>query len=324
MVLLNLISDEKEEIDLPLLRLTPEHQISHKFGSNTSSNLPAVTATVPPLTSTISPLSSSSSSSLQPSSPSTQSVTTIGQQNRGTTNVTSVTTGSITESVSESTSPTGSVISNLTSSTTPALASTAAAAAVKSDASLITSSNITGNTSTTVATVATTGVVTSVFGESTVTCDSGFTEVTSTLQQQQQQQQLKSGQVTSGKMVTVSGTTNESFNSKKLPVKKLHSDVISLGSSVAKVTGIKTTEIITGPSDDESSSDSSDNSGGVPIYGVKVENEKELAEIMKDIDYWGMNIFQVRECTDGYPLTAVFYTILRVSISVYYYNIIFT
>lgn len=158
-------------------------------------------------------------------------------------------------------------------------------------------------------------VVTSTVDEST----SSLTSVLQSQSQQQQQQQIKYSTSTSSssttptsKMVTVSGNTNtESFNTKKSPVKKLHQDVISLGSTVAKVTGIKIDELITSSSDQDNDNKSTNNT--VPIYGVKVDNENELSEIMKDIDYWGMNIFQVRQCTSGYPLTAVFYTILRVS-----------
>ncbi|XP_065571746.1 3',5'-cyclic-AMP phosphodiesterase, isoforms N/G-like isoform X3 [Artemia franciscana] len=52
-------------------------------------------------------------------------------------------------------------------------------------------------------------------------------------------------------------------------------------------------------------------SDSVPKYGVETNHEKELHEIFRGLDRWGMDIFKVSELTDNRPLTAVAYTIFK-------------
>lgn len=49
-------------------------------------------------------------------------------------------------------------------------------------------------------------------------------------------------------------------------------------------------------------------------YGVKCLKTNELDNLMKDIDMWGVNIFLIDELTEHRPLTAVAYTIFKVTI----------
>jgi len=55
----------------------------------------------------------------------------------------------------------------------------------------------------------------------------------------------------------------------------------------------------------------------LPKYGVELKKEEEskLEQVMKDIDLWGMDMFNIRELSSGHPLLSVFYTILKVSSS---------
>ena len=55
----------------------------------------------------------------------------------------------------------------------------------------------------------------------------------------------------------------------------------------------------------------------LPTYGVVVEDEEQLCQVAKGIDLWGMDMFLVRELSNGHPLLTIFYTILKVSISVF-------
>lgn len=51
----------------------------------------------------------------------------------------------------------------------------------------------------------------------------------------------------------------------------------------------------------------------LPKYGVETSQELELEEVMNCIDHWGLDMFRVRELSNGHPLVSVFYTILKVS-----------
>jgi len=50
------------------------------------------------------------------------------------------------------------------------------------------------------------------------------------------------------------------------------------------------------------------------VYGVEASDFNELDKIMKNIDIWGIDLFKVDELTFHRPLTAVTYTIFKVSI----------
>lgn len=50
----------------------------------------------------------------------------------------------------------------------------------------------------------------------------------------------------------------------------------------------------------------------LPTYGLEVQKEKELDEVAKGVDWWGMDMFLVRELSNGHPLLTIFYTILKV------------
>lgn len=50
----------------------------------------------------------------------------------------------------------------------------------------------------------------------------------------------------------------------------------------------------------------------LPTYGLEVQKEKELDEVAKSVDWWGMDMFLVRELSNGHPLLTIFYTILKV------------
>ena len=52
----------------------------------------------------------------------------------------------------------------------------------------------------------------------------------------------------------------------------------------------------------------------LPAYGVDVETENELSEVVQGVDMWGMDMFRVRDLSDGHPLLTIFYTILKVSL----------
>lgn len=73
-----------------------------------------------------------------------------------------------------------------------------------------------------------------------------------------------------------------------------------IGSSLSQVTGVKPplthTESLT----------------KLPTFGVETEQEKELSEVAEGIDHWGMDMFIVRDLSNGHPLLTVFYTILKV------------
>jgi len=49
----------------------------------------------------------------------------------------------------------------------------------------------------------------------------------------------------------------------------------------------------------------------LPKYGVETSQELELGEVMNCIDHWGLDMFRVRELSNGHPLVSVFYTILK-------------
>ena len=50
------------------------------------------------------------------------------------------------------------------------------------------------------------------------------------------------------------------------------------------------------------------------VYCVEATDFNELDKIMKNIDTWGIDLFKVDELTFHRPLTAVTYTIFKVSI----------
>lgn len=49
-------------------------------------------------------------------------------------------------------------------------------------------------------------------------------------------------------------------------------------------------------------------------FGVRTSKPDELDSLMKDLDIWGLNLFLMDELTEHRPLTAVAYTIFKVSI----------
>jgi len=51
--------------------------------------------------------------------------------------------------------------------------------------------------------------------------------------------------------------------------------------------------------------------GAVPRYGVELEDDHELTQILNNIDTWGIDIFRVADLTKMRPLTAVTYTISK-------------
>lgn len=52
----------------------------------------------------------------------------------------------------------------------------------------------------------------------------------------------------------------------------------------------------------------------LPEFGVKTSNEKELSELMVQIDVWGLNIFEVHRISQEHSLTVVMYKIFEVSL----------
>lgn len=51
----------------------------------------------------------------------------------------------------------------------------------------------------------------------------------------------------------------------------------------------------------------------LPEFGVETSNEKELTELMDQIDVWGLNIFEVHRISNEHSLTVVMYKIFEVS-----------
>lgn len=52
-----------------------------------------------------------------------------------------------------------------------------------------------------------------------------------------------------------------------------------------------------------------------PKYGVETPHEESLANLMMDIDLWGLDIFKASQYSLGHPLTAVTFNILKVSLT---------
>ena len=52
----------------------------------------------------------------------------------------------------------------------------------------------------------------------------------------------------------------------------------------------------------------------LPKYGVETPHEESLANLMSDIDLWGLDIFKASEYSIGHPLTAITFTIMKVSL----------
>lgn len=52
----------------------------------------------------------------------------------------------------------------------------------------------------------------------------------------------------------------------------------------------------------------------LPRFGVETAQEDELSRIFEDMDKWGIDLFKVSEYSNRHPLTAIMYTIFRVSI----------
>lgn len=51
----------------------------------------------------------------------------------------------------------------------------------------------------------------------------------------------------------------------------------------------------------------------IPEFGIETENEEELAQLIDQIDVWGLNIFEVHTFSQQHSLTAVMYKIFKVS-----------
>lgn len=49
-----------------------------------------------------------------------------------------------------------------------------------------------------------------------------------------------------------------------------------------------------------------------PKHGVETPHEESLANLMMDIDLWGLDIFKASQYSLGHPLTAVTFSILKV------------
>ena len=75
----------------------------------------------------------------------------------------------------------------------------------------------------------------------------------------------------------------------------------AIGQSLSQVSGVRPTLTHT------------NSMSKLPTYGVDVERENELNDVAKGIDLWGMDMFLVRELSNGHPLLTIFYTILKVS-----------
>lgn len=54
-------------------------------------------------------------------------------------------------------------------------------------------------------------------------------------------------------------------------------------------------------------------SSQLPRFGVETAHEEELGKIFEDMDKWGIDLFQVSEYSNRHPLTAIMYSIFRVS-----------
>lgn len=52
----------------------------------------------------------------------------------------------------------------------------------------------------------------------------------------------------------------------------------------------------------------------LPKYGVESPHEESLANLMSDIDLWGLDIFKASEYSVGHPLTVITFTIMKVSL----------
>lgn len=52
----------------------------------------------------------------------------------------------------------------------------------------------------------------------------------------------------------------------------------------------------------------------IPEFGIETENEEELAQLIDQVDVWGLNIFEVHTFSQQHSLTAVMYKIFKVSI----------
>lgn len=50
----------------------------------------------------------------------------------------------------------------------------------------------------------------------------------------------------------------------------------------------------------------------LPEYGVETQHETQLAELMDQIDVWGLNIFEVHQFSQQHSLTTVMYKIFKV------------
>lgn len=51
----------------------------------------------------------------------------------------------------------------------------------------------------------------------------------------------------------------------------------------------------------------------LPKHGVETPHEESLANLMMDINLWGLDIFKASEYSIGHPLTVITFTILKVS-----------
>lgn len=62
----------------------------------------------------------------------------------------------------------------------------------------------------------------------------------------------------------------------------------------------------------------------LPRFGIETVHEEELSKIFEDMDKWGIDLFMVSEYSNRHPLTAIMYTIFRVSESILFTNSIQT
>ncbi|GIX95252.1 hypothetical protein CDAR_256561 [Caerostris darwini] len=71
------------------------------------------------------------------------------------------------------------------------------------------------------------------------------------------------------------------------------------GQAMSKISGIKKTVC------------HSNSFSILPKYGIETPREEELGGLLEDVDRWGVDIFQIAECSNNHPLTAVAYKIFQ-------------
>ena len=49
----------------------------------------------------------------------------------------------------------------------------------------------------------------------------------------------------------------------------------------------------------------------LPKFGIEVNSEEEINKAMRESNSWGLNIFQIDECTNNHSLTVIGYNLFK-------------